>query len=129
MIAEKVVKAVIDSLMDKIKRTDWKYKNQIPGIGNIGKKDWHIQKAKIRAASEVRGFRKHLSQNFWTLAISTFGIANGLVWYDVWNTIVNEFFPVRNTLALKIYAAIIITFIFVIATYVITKVRDRNGTS
>lgn len=98
-------------------------------LNTFQRRDWHYQKARIQAASEVRGFRKHLSQNFWTLAISTFGIANGLVWYDVWSTLVNEFFPNRNTLPLKIYAAIVMTFIVIIATYIITKLRDRNGGS
>ena len=98
-------------------------------LNRIQKRDWRYQKAKIQVGSEVRGFRRHLSQNFWTLAISTFGIANGLVWYDVWNLIVNEFFPNRDTLLIKIYVAILVTFFSISATYVITKLRDRRNGS
>lgn len=121
---------VIDKLKRRIKndnQKDWRYRqpkvqllNQLQGTG------WHIQRAKLQMSSEVKSFRRHVSQNFWTLAISTFGIANGLVWYDVWNTIVNEFFPERNTLLIKIYVAIIITLFTITATYFITKVRDRK---
>jgi hypothetical protein len=96
-------------------------------INKVNKKDWRVQKAKMQVSSEVRSFRKHVSQNFWTLAISTFGIANGLVWYDVWSTIVNEFFPERNTLLIKVYVAIIITIFSISATYIVTKVRDRKS--
>jgi hypothetical protein len=95
-------------------------------INKVNKKDWKLQKAKMQVSSEVRSFRKHLSQNFWTLAISTFGIANGLVWYDVWSTIVSEFFPNRSTLLVKIYVAIIITLFSITATYIVTRLRDRN---
>jgi hypothetical protein len=100
-----------------------KWKQQ---INKVNKKDWKLQKAKMQVSSEVRSFRKHLSQNFWTLAISTFGIANGLVWYDVWSTIVSEFFPNRSTLLVKIYVAIIITLFSITATYIVTRLRDRN---
>jgi len=119
---------MIHKFMDRIKRKDWKYKKStMQTMNKINRRDWHYQKAKIQVGSEVRGFRKHLSQNFWTLAVSTFGIANGLVWYDVWNMIVNEFFPNRNTLLIKVYVAILITFVSITATYIVTKLRDRNG--
>jgi len=111
------------------KKDDWNSrKPKIKIIPKINGKDWRMQKAKIQMGSEVRNFRNHLSQNFWTLAISTFGIANGLVWYDVWNTLVSTFFPNRNGFLTKVYVAIIVTLFSITATYIVTKVRDRNGT-
>jgi len=119
---------VINKLKNRLKRTDWKSRQpKINIMSKLQNDDWHLQKAKLKVSKEVRGFRTHLSQNFWTLAISTFGIANGLVWYDVWSTIVNEFFPNRNTLLIKVYVALIITLFTVTVTYFITKLRDRNS--
>jgi len=117
----------LKKILGNLNKKDWKYRqSKIHVINNLQGNDWHIQKAKMQVSSEVRGFRKHLSQNFWTLALSTFGIANGLVWYDVWNNIVNEFFPNRNSLLIKVYVAILITLFSITATYVVTKIRDRN---
>jgi len=119
---------VIKKMMNKLKNRDWRYQqSKIHMINKLQGNGWHMQKAKMQVSSEVKSFRNHVTQNFWTLAISTFGIANGLVWYDVWNTIVNEFFPERNTLLIKVYVAIIITIFTITATYVVTKLRDRKG--
>ena len=105
-----VIKKVIHKLHDGIQRRDWRY-----------------MKARIQAASEVRSLSKHLKHNFWTLAISTFGIATGLVWFDVVKAIVDEFFPNRNSLLVKFYVAGLITVFSIVATYFITRVKDRNG--
>ncbi len=119
---------VINKIKEHINKRDWRYKqSKIQIMNKLQSNGWHMQKTKMQVSSEVRSFRKHVSQNFWTLAISTFGIANGLVWYDVWSTIVNEFFPERNTLLIKVYVAIIITIFSISATYIITKVRDRKS--
>jgi len=96
-------------------------------LSKIKKRDWRYQKAKIQAFSEVRGFSKHMKDNFWTLTISTFGIATGLVWYDVVKMMIDEFFPNRNTLLIKFYVAVLITMVAIMATYVITRVRNKNG--
>lgn len=121
---------VIKKIMNRLKKKDWAYQqSKINMMNKLQGNGWHMQKAKMQVSSEVRSFRRHVSQNFWTLAISTFGIANGLVWYDVWSTIVNEFFPERNTLLIKVYVAIIITIFTIAATYVVTKLRDRKGSS
>jgi len=118
---------VIKKIINKLNKKDWRYQqSKIQMINKLHGNGWHMQKAKMQVSSEVKNFRKHVSQNFWTLAISTFGIANGLVWYDVWSTIVNEFFPERNTLLIKVYVAIVITIFTITATYVITKLRDRK---
>jgi hypothetical protein len=122
-----VIKKIKEHLNNASNR-DWRYQQpRIPIMSRFQSNGWHMQKRKMQVSSEVRSFRKHVSQNFWTLAISTFGIANGLVWYDVWNTIVNEFFPERNTLLIKVYVAIIITIFSISATYIVTKVRDRKS--
>jgi Family of unknown function (DUF5654) len=121
---------VIDKLkkhMDKANKKEWKYRQpRLQMLNKLQTNGWHMQKAKLQVSSEVQSFRRHVSQNFWTLAISTFGIVNGLVWYDVWNTVVNQFFPERNTLLLKIYVAIIMTSFSITATYFVTKLRDRK---
>jgi hypothetical protein len=119
---------VISKLKNRINKNGWKSTQPKFNIMNRLNKndDWRFKEAKLKVTTEVRSFRNHLTQNFWTLAISTFGIANGLVWYDVWSTIVNEFFPNRNTLLLKVYVAIIITLFTLTATYFVTKLRDRS---
>lgn len=120
----------LKKVLGNLKKKDWRYQQSKIRVMNKFQGDsWHMQKAKMQVSSEVKSFRRHVSQNFWTLAISTFGIANGLVWYDVWNTIVNEFFPERNTLLIKVYVAILITIFTITATYVVTKLRDRKGSS
>jgi len=93
----------------------------------IQRRDWRYQKAKIQAASEVRGFSRHLKSNFWTLAISTFGIANGLIWYEVIKQIMDEFFPNRGSLEIKLFVAIIVTLVAITGTYVVTKLKDRKN--
>lgn len=98
-------------------------------LEKLNRKDWKYHKARMQVHSEVGGFAKHIKQNFWTLAISTFGIATGLLWYDLVKAIIDEFFPHRSTLDTKFFVAILITFVSITATYIITRFQKRNGTS
>jgi len=93
----------------------------------IKKGDWHYNKAKMQVHSEVKDFSKHFKENFWTLAVSTFGIATGLIWYEVIKSIIDEFFPNRSTLLIKFYVAILVTIISITGTYVVTKIKNKNG--
>ena len=102
----------LNKILDRVKRTSV---------------DWRYHKAKMQVHHEVQGYSQHLKQNFWTLSISTFGIATGLVWYDVWNTLINEFFPSRNTLDTKILVAIVITLVAITGTYVVTRLQKKSG--
>ena len=96
-------------------------------LEKLNKHDWHYHKARMQMHSEVGGFARHLKQNFWTLALSTFGLATALMWSDVVKTIIDEFYPERSTLLIKFYVAITVTFISITATYVFTKLTKKNG--
>lgn len=109
-------------VIDKFKRKDWQYK-----LDKIKKRDWRYNKAKMQVHTEVKDLSKHFKENFWTLAVSTFGIATGLIWYEVIKSIIDEFFPNRSTLLIKFYVAILVTIISIIGTYVVTKVKNKNG--
>jgi len=98
-------------------------------LEKLNRKDWKYHKARMQVHSEFGGFAKHLKQNFWTLAISTFGIATGLLWYDLVKAIIDDFFPNRSTLDIKFYVAILITFVSITVTYIITRFQKKNGTS
>jgi len=113
---------VMKKMLDKIKRKDWQYR-----IDKLKKGDWHYNKAKMQVHTEVKGFSKHFKENFWTLAVSTFGIATGLIWYEVVKSIIDEFFPNRSTLMIKFYVAILVTIISIIGTYVVTRIKSKNG--
>jgi hypothetical protein len=113
---------VMKKVIDKIKRKDWQNR-----LDKIKKGDWHYNKAKMQVHSEVKDFSKHFKENFWTLAVSTFGIATGLIWYEVIKSIIDEFFPNRSTLLIKFYVAILVTIISITGTYVVTRIKNKNG--
>jgi len=97
-------------------------------LQKLNTKNWHYNKAKMQVSSEMRDFSRHLKDNFWTLTISTFGLAIALMWTDVVRTIIDELYPNRSTLYIKFYVAIVVTLISVSATYVISKLTKKNGT-
>ena len=98
-------------------------------LEKLNKRDWRYYKTTMQVHTEVKGFSKHLRDNFWTLAISTFGIATALIWYEVVKQVIDEFFPLRNTLGIKIFAAIVVTLVSITGTYIISRLRSNNGMS
>jgi hypothetical protein len=96
-------------------------------LERLKKRDWRYHKATMQVHKEVRGFSQHFKTNFWTLAISTFRIATGLVWYDVWKAIIDELFPNRNTFDIKLFVAILVTLVAIFGTYVVTRLQKRNS--
>ena len=96
-------------------------------LEKLNKRDWRYHKATMQVHSEVRGFAKTLKENFWTLTISTFGIATGLIWYEVVKTVIDEFFPQRSTLGIKLFVAILVTFVSITGTYVVSRIHQNNG--
>jgi len=117
-----VVFMVMKKVLDKLSRKDWQYK-----LDKLKRGDWHYHKAKMQVHTEVKDFSRHLRDNFWTLAVSTFGIATGLIWYEVIKTIIDDFFPNRSSFAIKFYVAIFVTLFSITGTYVVTKLKNKNG--
>jgi hypothetical protein len=98
-------------------------------LEKLNKRDWRYHKATMQVHTEVRGFAKTLKENFWTLSISTFGIATALIWYEVVKQVIDEFFPQRNTLGIKLFVAIVVTLVSITGTYIISRLRSNNGMS
>ncbi len=79
----------------------------------------------IAIRNEVGEFRRILRENYTTLIISSFGLVAALAWNEAIKELISTVVPLQGHLSAKLYSAIIITTISVIATYLLSKLRNR----
>jgi len=100
-------------------------------IGRLKKGDWHYEKRRMLLREETGKFARAFKENFTTLMITAFGLTAGLLWQDAIRTFINNVFPLQdpNNFIMKIYGAVIVTIIAVIATYFLSKFKSQNSSS
>ena len=92
------------------------------------KRDWHYEKGRMAFHEETRKFAKAFKENFTTLMISAFGLTAALIWQDAIRTFINTIAPIDDpqNYALKFYAAVVVSFVAITATYFLSKLKT-NG--
>lgn len=62
------------------------------------------------------------------LIISAFGFVAALFWRDAIQALLDRIVPARDTLALQFLTAVIVTFIAVLAIYIVTRYAEPKKT-
>ncbi len=92
-----------------------KVKRVVEKIPTIKKEDLH------KVAQEINEFRRTFRQNLLTFITTGFGVAAALMWNDTIKEFFTSITPSGSTLLVKIYSALLITLIAVMATYLLSR--------
>ncbi|MBI2545466.1 MAG: hypothetical protein HYW22_02640 [Candidatus Aenigmarchaeota archaeon] len=74
-----------------------------------------------KVAQEIDEFRKTFRQSLLTFVTSAFGVGAALMWNDTIKEALTNITPQGSSLLVKVYSALIITSIAVLATYWLSK--------
>ena len=88
------------------------------------RKDWRFHRRSMNINSELKRFKDSARSNFTTLMVSGFGLVSALSWNDAIKTAVAELFP-GSAYLYKFYVAVLVTFISVVAIYLISKFKAQ----
>lgn len=88
--------------------------------------NWKNQSRGIVLRRELHEFRTVFKENFITLIVSAFGVVAALSWNDAVKEAVLSFFPEKGNLIVKVYTAVVITIISILATYLLSKLKSKN---
>ena len=93
-----------------------------------GKKEenWKKQSRSIMLNNEVNNFKKASKDNFITLMVSAMGLVTALSWNDAIKSTIANFFP-SDSYVYKLYAALTVTIIAVVLTYILVKMRTNKS--
>lgn len=95
-------------------------------VTKMPKRDWRMQSTGMTLHHEVDRFARKTKDNFITLVITIIGMATALTWNEVVRTIIQSLFPDRSALYAQIYVAVIVTIFTLIATYMISRAREKD---
>jgi len=94
----------------------------------LKKKDWRAHSRSITLNHNISDFGKEFRKNTIAMIVSALGLVAALMWQDAIKTWINNIIPTddpKNYL-IKIYAAVIVTFIAVIGIYLLSKLIPRQ---
>lgn len=94
-------------------------------VTRLPKHTWRIDSRNMSIRHEVDLFAQKTKENFITLVITIVGMATALTWNEVVKSIIDAFFVDRSAIYAKIYVAVIATVFTLIATYMISRIRNR----
>jgi len=96
-------------------------------IEKLKKKDWRAHSRDISLNHGISDFSKEFRKNTIAMMVSALGLVAALMWQDAIKTWINDVFPLTDpqNYLIKSYAAIVVTFVAVIAIYILSKLSPR----
>lgn len=87
---------------------------------------WKLQSRGIAIKNELKEFRRVFKENLITLLISSFSLVAALSWNDAIRTAITTFLPSQNEVYYKFYAALSLSFLAVLITYILSKFKTSH---
>jgi hypothetical protein len=95
-------------------------------VTRLPKHTWRSDSRGMVFHHEMDRFAKKTKENFITLVITIVGMATALTWNEVVKALIDTFFADRSALYVKIYVAVIATLFTLVATYMISRIRETG---
>jgi len=95
-------------------------------VTRLPRHTWRSDSRGMVLHHEVNMFAKKTKENFVTLLITIVGMATALTWNEVVRALIDTFFADRSVLYAKLYVAVIATIFTLVATYMISRIREGD---
>jgi hypothetical protein len=122
MLKKKLIKIKLQRFLENLGQIDLRKVSRF--LERFKQKDWEKQSRNMILGHEVKRFGKVFKDNLVTLLISAFGLVAALSWNDAIRAWLETVIP-EKTVAYRFYTAIFISFLSVLVTYFVSRLRGE----